>query len=300
MISNPGRATQLAAACGILALFGVMSCKVQTARIDSAWTPRVVKTELKSEVFNNTRTLRVLLPPSYDEPENSERRYPVFYFLDGVAAFDAWGVPEVVADLWQKREIREFIVVGIDNGGSTTESTDPARDRASEYLPYVDQTWTGSPSPEPRGQRFPAFLFDEVMPVINQQFRTETAGANTGLAGDSYAGAVVLYTVMKYPDRIGYALVESPPLHVGNNQLLQDAMTTNRWPKAVYLGVGTTEVDDTDGQVEIVQNVRALHAAIQGVSDETSLHLEIEKGGIHWYTSWNERLPIALRFLLSE
>ena len=67
------------------------------------------------------------------------------------------------------------------------ETIDQVRDRASEYLPYPDQTWTDSPSPEPRGERFPAFLFGEVMPMIDSTYRTETDGATTGLAGDSYA-----------------------------------------------------------------------------------------------------------------
>jgi enterochelin esterase-like enzyme len=258
---------------------------------------RVVEIELKSEVFNNTRTLRVLLPPGYD---HSHRRYPVFYFTDGIAAFDAWGLPQVASDLWQEQAIREFIFVGMDNGGSTVESTEPARDRASEYLPYSDQTWTGSPPPEPRGQRFPTFLFQEVMPVIDGRFRTETGGPNTGLAGASYGGIAALFTAMKYPGRIGYLLVESPPLHIGNYQLLQDAATTTQWPQAIYLGVGTAEVDDLEGQTKIVDSVRSLQAVIQGKSSETTVHLEIEEGGVHWYSSWRARLPIALQFLLSE
>src|SRR5512136_1615537 len=58
---------------------------------------------LRSRIFGNTRTIRVLVPPGYDAPENRGRRYPVLYLLDGQNLFDAclsdvshreWGVDE--------------------------------------------------------------------------------------------------------------------------------------------------------------------------------------------------------------
>jgi|SRR5579871_5155193 len=42
---------------------------------------------LTSKIFGNTRTIRILLPPGYDQPDNSKRRYPVFYFNDGNTVF---------------------------------------------------------------------------------------------------------------------------------------------------------------------------------------------------------------------
>ena len=41
------------------------------------------------------------------------------------------------------------------------------RDRASEYLPYDDQSWTTPDVPVPRGEHLPPFLFDEVMPLVS-------------------------------------------------------------------------------------------------------------------------------------
>lgn len=42
---------------------------------------------LTSKIFNNTRSIRVLLPPSYGAAENSKKRYPVLYMLDGQNLF---------------------------------------------------------------------------------------------------------------------------------------------------------------------------------------------------------------------
>jgi enterochelin esterase-like enzyme len=268
----------------------------------SAQTPhgRKVEFDLTSRVFGNARRLHVLLPPGYDEASERQRRYPAFYFCDGIAAFDAqgWGLPAVAETLFSRGEIPPTIFVGIDNGGSTTTTREAERDRASEYLPYLDQSWTESPAPRPRGKRFPDFLFNEVVPAVAARFRVRTDPSSTGLAGESYAGAAVLYTALARPGRIGALLVESPSLHLGEGRLLADAAAARSWPQAVYLGVGTAEGRTPADQAEMLANVRSLAAAIRARSPETRLHLLVQPEGVHWFGAWRARLPEALRFLL--
>jgi enterochelin esterase-like enzyme len=254
---------------------------------------------LQSEVFANTRTLRILLPPGYDEPVNGTRRYPVFYFTDGIAAWDAWGVPEVVRKLREEKSIPELIFVGVDNGGSTPQSRNPVSDRASEYLPYADPSWIESP-PEPRGKDFPKFLFDEVMPLINATYRTLPEPEHTGLAGDSYAGAAALFTAMQHPDKIGYLLLESPSLHLGGNQLLHDARQARKWPPAIYLGVGTKEGETEEIRRNMENSVRELHQILQSQPDSPRVLLVVSEGAEHSYDAWHQRLPRALTFLLQS
>lgn len=43
--------------------------------------------QLASKIFDNTRSIRVLLPPGYDAAENRSKRYPVLYMLDGQNLF---------------------------------------------------------------------------------------------------------------------------------------------------------------------------------------------------------------------
>jgi enterochelin esterase-like enzyme len=255
---------------------------------------------LRSQVFHNTRHLRVLLPPSYDDPANATRRYPVCYFFDGIAAFDAWGVPKVAPSLWRSGAIPPAIFVGIDNGGSTVESKSPGRDRAQEYLPYADQSWTGADAPAPLGTRLPAFLFDEVVPLVNARYRTSASGADTMLAGDSYAGAAALYVAMTEPGRLSALLLESPALHIGGGRLLRDARAINRWPARVYLGVGTAEGATLADQQEMLSNVRQLHALIALAHPEVRLNLEVAAGAAHGYDAWRQRLPGALRFVFGR
>ena len=75
---------------------------------------------LASKIFNNTRSIRVLLPPGYDAAENRGKRYPVLYMLDGQNQFDAclsdvsheeWRLDETVYRLIREKAIPEMIVV---------------------------------------------------------------------------------------------------------------------------------------------------------------------------------------------
>jgi enterochelin esterase-like enzyme len=254
--------------------------------------------ELVSDVFDNKRTIRVLLPPSYFDAKQAERRYPVFYFTDGWDAWHGWGLPEVAEQLWDEGAIPEVVFIGVNSGGRTSDSKDPAVDRANEYLPYRDPFWSDK-RPDPNGGLFPDFLFDEVMPAVNDGFRTKTGADNTGLAGSSYGGIAVLYTALVRPDRIGYLLAESPSLHVGRTEILELVAHQDRLPLRVYLGVGTAEGETADDRADTVASVEELHVALGRRLKDDRLRLVVAEGATHWYDAWKERLPLALTFLLA-
>src|ERR1044072_5239662 len=77
---------------------------------------------LTSKIFGNTRSIRVLLPSGYDAAENSKKRYPVLYMLDGQNLFDAclsdvshaeWQLDETIYRLIRENSVPERIVVGV-------------------------------------------------------------------------------------------------------------------------------------------------------------------------------------------
>jgi|GEM_PF-4840405 len=81
---------------------------------------------LHSHIFNNTRTLRILLPPGY-YGNGKDKRYKVLFLNDGQSLFNKdtcqfsnheWRVDETVDSLSGMNEIEPVIVVGIDNVGS--------------------------------------------------------------------------------------------------------------------------------------------------------------------------------------
>jgi len=267
-----------------------------------ASTPSVVGDlrfhQFTSQVFGNTRMLRVLLPPSYDEEANKTWRYPVLYLNDGQNLFDAgtsifnpleWQVDETVARLLREDKIEPLIIVGIDNAGK--------RLRPKEYLPYVD-TDLQPPEPDPQGRKYPSFLVEEVMPFINAEYRTKIGPENTGLGGSSYGGLIALHTVISRPGVFGRLLLESASLYVSDNQPLKDSRRCANWPARVYLGIGTGETEREDWNAEAVAHIRQLEKILQEAGlDNNRLLVVVAADAQHNEAAWAARLPTALEFL---
>jgi predicted alpha/beta superfamily hydrolase len=255
---------------------------------------------LTSRIFGNTRTVRVLVPPGYDEPENAAVKYPVLYMLDGQNLFDAclsevshaeWGVDETVYRLIREGKIPPMIVVGIDHAG---------RDRAHEYLPYKDFV-SNDNMREPAGRQFPDFLTNEVMPLVDGRYRTLQGHDNTGLGGSSYGGVATLYTLLAKPGKIGFGLIESPSLHIGMGQLVRDTGPLVAMPKRVFMGFGGRESQDTTFNARLVRLLRQVETNFRAAGyDDASIRVVIDPDARHTETAWAQRLPGALEFLFGK
>lgn len=108
--------------------------------------------------------------------EQSDRTYPVLYMQDGQNLFTdelalgrEWQVDEQMARLSALG--LEAIIVGIPNGGEH---------RIAEYSPFCDAHGNTG-----RGDQYLQFLFDEVMPVIQREFRVTHTRETTGIMGSS-------------------------------------------------------------------------------------------------------------------
>src|ERR1700676_2734880 len=161
--------------------------------------------EFPSRIFDNTRFLRVWLPPGYDDPTNAGRRYPVLYLNDGQNLFEAstsytgveWQVDETADRMIREGAVPPMIFVGMDHA---------TKDRIREYMPHR--------SMHPmmlrvQGRRYPDFLMKEVMPFVERNYRVVTGPENTGLGGSSLGALIALYTVMARPEVFGKLLIES-------------------------------------------------------------------------------------------
>jgi enterochelin esterase-like enzyme len=250
--------------------------------------------ELRSAIFENTRLLRVWLPPDYDGW--GATRYPVLYLNDGQNLFDPatafagvhWQVGETATRLIAEQKIPPLIIVGIDN----------TKNRAREYIPYRSQ--------DPRvffakGKYYPDFLRHEVMPLIEDRYSVLKGAENTGLGGASLGGLITLYTQVAAPGVFGRLLIESPSLYVANRKILDDSRRVHSWDARIYLGTGTREVGDPEKDAKIVADVRDLEATLRdaGMSQE-QLKVRVAEGASHSEGAWAERFPEALEFLFSS
>jgi predicted alpha/beta superfamily hydrolase len=255
---------------------------------------------LASKVFNNTRSIRVLLPPGYGSAANSSKRYPVLYMLDGQNLFDAclsdvskveWQVDETVYRLIREKAIPEIIVVGVDHAGAK---------RAYEFLPYRD-TFNPETPEEPAGKRFPDFLATEVMPFVDKEYRTLKGHGNTALGGSSYGGVATLYALLARPQTFGYGLMESPTIWVGMGQLIRDTSPLVAVPRKVFVAFGSAEMAPGEPERMVQRFFATVTANFKAAGyNDSNFRYVYEQGGKHSESDWARRLPDALKFLFGE
>jgi predicted alpha/beta superfamily hydrolase len=260
--------------------------------------------KVRSRVFDNVRTLRVLVPDGYGAAENRKRRYPVLYLNDGQNLFDAttsvlnpmeWRVDETVRALVTVGRIPPLIVVGIDSAGR--------RGRFREYFPYVDE-FLRPPEPDPQGKRYPAFLVDEVIPFVETRYRVQRDRAGRGLGGSSAGALAAIYAVVTRPGVFGRLLIESPSIYVDDAHILRDAVGAASWPERIYLGAGTNESGrpgcgpNDAAEPELVHDVRRFERLLHDARvDAARIRVVVMPCAGHNEGAWAARLPEALTFL---
>ena len=283
-----------------------LAASAQSAPCRSTVTGELQISSFPSKTFGDTATVRVWLPPGYEDVANAAVKYPVLYLLDGQNLFDKctaseqkaeWQVDETMTRLIGAGKIPPMIVVGIDNGGER---------RADEYLPYQDFAFHTTLG-EPAGKRFPFFLVNEVIPYVAAKYRVMPGPEHTTIGGASYGAVAALYTVLTRSDVFGSVLLESPALQVGNGQLLRDTSPLPVGPARVYIGVGTEEFTGAEhfnaqlaspGFLKLSDMLaRNFKGAMMNHPD---VMLNVVAGAHHNESAWAERFPKAAEFLFGK
>ncbi len=266
------------------------SCVGTTARDEPATAARQESFSLESRVFGNERAVRVHLPPGYDDGDDA---YPMVVMLDGGPAFfgEAWNGPGAADAFWAAGGA-PFVLIGIDNGGATSTTENPVVDRAAEFLPAPDPTWTEPPIPEPRGVRHPEFLFDEALPAVAARYRVDDAPVI--LVGASYGAIAALFAAQQRPDQVAALILESPSLQVDGARLIAKAEADGARIARVYVGVGGAEGDTPEAAADFAAMSADLVGAFR--RSGTDVCRAYVADAEHWFTFWAARLPDALAF----
>ena len=247
-----------------------------------------------SKILNNSRDVLVYLPPGYNE--NRKRRYSVFYMHDGQNLFDGatsfipgqeWRADETAQQLIIEKKIEPLIIVGIYNTG---------KERANEYTPAEDQKYKMGGKADLYGR----MLVEELKPFIDQNYRTLTDAAHTGLGGSSLGGIVSLYVGLKYPKTFSRLAVISPAVWFADYQIVKfvEAMPTK--PKVrIWLDIGTKEGRDAGEALETVTSTRKLKEALikKGWKPAKDFNYFEAEGAEHNEKAWAARMPQILTYL---
>jgi len=137
----------------------------------------------------HVRPLWVYLPPGYDD--DADRRYPTIYAIQGLTGqVDMWAnrpphrptVLERVDSLFAETGVPPCVVVYVDCWTSLGGSQ------------FLDSPGTG---------RYHTYLCEEVVPFVDERYRTASDRNRRGIAGKSSGGYGAMVTPMLRPDLFG-------------------------------------------------------------------------------------------------
>lgn len=268
--------------------------------------------------YTNSRNINIWLPEGYTE----SKKYSVLYMHDGQMLFDStttwnhqsWKADEVSARLMKEAKVKDFIIVGIWNGGETRHPDyfpqKPYESLNKEQKDYVtSQLQTAGRTTaifQPISDNYLKFIVKELKPFIDQKYATLSDRDNTFIAGSSMGGLISMYALCEYPDIFGGAACLSthwPGIFSSENNPVPEAFASYMRmnlpdPKThkIYFDYGDQTLD-------------ALYPPLQKEIDnvlksrgytEKSWITRYYPGKDHSEKSWSERLEIPLIFLLGN
>jgi S-formylglutathione hydrolase FrmB len=135
------------------------------------------------------RPLYVYTPPGYDD--EADRRYPSVYLIQGMTG---------QVDMWGNRSFNAPTVLESVDAWFATPGAQPA------IVVYVD-AWTSYGGSQfldsPGTGSYHTYLCDEVVPFVDERYRTLPGAAHRGIAGKSSGGYGAMVTPMLRPDLFG-------------------------------------------------------------------------------------------------
>ncbi len=214
-------------------------------------------TTMHSTGLNDTRSVRVYMPPAYSSTTDS---FPVILFHDGLDYINLAQANNVLDYLIANNRIRPIIAVFV-----------PANDRTPEYAGAKIVTFSN-------------FIVNEVMAYVDTRFRTMKDPHYRAVMGASYGGNISLYMAANYPQAFGNVAPQSSYI----DPTISSGFQNN--PKLdlkLYLDIGTYDIGS------LIPMVRNFIPILQSKGYDYS-YKEYHEG--HSWGNWRAHIDNALEF----
>lgn len=188
---------------------------------------RVETIRLQSKLVNATLPYNVILPVDYDSAVST--RYPVLYLLHGLTGhYSDWVSRTNVADY--ASEYRLIIVMPEGNDGWYTDSATITTDKYESYI------------------------LQELLPDVQQRYRTIEARYGRAIAGLSMGGFGAIKFGLKSPETFVFAGSMSGAF--GVTRLTEKEIPNNRWEASMKLfGPVGSDARKANDVYEIIKNL---------------------------------------------
>ncbi|GAB6930184.1 alpha/beta hydrolase-fold protein [Paenibacillus sp. JCM 10914] len=233
----------------------------------------IVKEVIESQFLQENRTLRIYLPPGYNEVLS----YPVVYCQDGEEFFNFGRIATWANQLILEEGVEPFIIVGVEVN---------TKIRTEEYAPF--------------GNRFDAYLScfaEEIIPYVEQKYPVRREASERVLAGDSLGGSVSVHLALRYPELFTRVISLSGAFYEMSQDIIQKEHDLS-WLN-IYMIVGLQEDNFTTdtGVYNFVELNRSAKSLLEQRGATVSYH---EKDGRHIWGFWQKELPAALMYFLES
>jgi S-formylglutathione hydrolase FrmB len=165
-----------------------------------AATGRVECNKVQSKILARSVSYCIVLPASFDI--NKTKHFPILYSLHGLGDNELFfvhsGLWNLVEDMQEKGELKEFLIATPDGG-------------AGFYINSKD-----------RKNRYEDFLLQEFLPLIEKRYRAAAGRGNRAISGVSMGGYGALHLAFRHPQLFvsvsahSAALIEKLPVFLGN------------------------------------------------------------------------------------
>jgi hypothetical protein len=163
------------------------------------------------------RLFTIYLPDGYDDPANANTNYPVFYWLPGFGGFNETrsdGNRFILDQLIELGQIIPMILVAPD-GSLIDSNTEIDKPVGSPFL-YGNSWYVNS---ELNGA-FESYIIDELVPFIDNNFRTIADRNFRGISGHSMGGYGASILGIKHPETfVGFACESPTPIFLISTDL---------------------------------------------------------------------------------
>lgn len=190
---------------------------------------------MPSATLGETRRINVWKPSIYND--SAALRLPVLYMPDGGVEEDFQHIAGLLHISILNGSMRPFMLVGIENTERRRDLTGPTQnDEDRKIAPRVG----GSAA-------FRTFIRTELMPLINERYRTTS---ETAIIGESLAGLFVVETLLRDPDLFDTYIAFDPSIWWNNSAFLtRDGLHARSGSRAKTLFLASSS-DDKEKTIE--------------------------------------------------
>ncbi len=229
---------------------------------------------IDSRFLQEKINMKIYLPENYSPLYT----YQLLIALDGDDYLQKGKLPTLASELIENKEMEQTIIVMLPYHS--------VEDRYEKYHP------NGT-----KNKQFIRFLAEELVPFIEESYKTYELPSARTLLGDSLAATVSLHSAFEYPYTFGQVIAQSPYINATTMEKLQSIRHYEMLRLYHVIGKKETSVETTKGNTK---DFLTPNRAFYELCEQKGIDVFYDEfNGEHTWLYWQQDLKRALSRMLS-